>query len=171
MTHMCICLLEKQALASRWRCSAFLAIDALDSQNPTQNDEQMALDFTSVTSKRVISPLLYGVLGKQAIERPFLFKDRGAVTRLGRSVHAWNRDVKSSFMPHDFIVDFVKGGSGFDERVMAAEEGSKCRRTEPVVACIGMGLRSMVTNGPEAPPETVWQCKPIVVTDGYFDLD
>lgn len=92
------------------------------------------------------------------------------MTKLARNVHAWNHDVKSSFQPNDFIVDFVKGESGFDELVMVAEEGSECRRKAPVVACIGMGLRSMVTHGQEAPPETVWQCKPIIVTEEFFDL-
>jgi hypothetical protein len=156
---------EPQFMAARWRCLTYTAIDRRDR---TRDENSFGLEFCQAVTKRLLPQLLYGIVGPRSAQQPFLFKERDALIRLGRSAYAWNHNIKATFVLMDFTVEMVKGGLTFDKNVMTSEEGREPKKRSHVIACVGLGLMSTVSHGPDGPTERVWRCKPAVVLEDYF---
>ncbi|KDQ12468.1 hypothetical protein BOTBODRAFT_34436 [Botryobasidium botryosum FD-172 SS1] len=163
-------LKEPQVASARWRSTTFAA---LSDDNASRGPEtSYSGSFVNEFETNVLAPLLTSLCGSW---KPEMLPDssRAEILDIARKAYQWNSDVKLDFFQLDLHPVLFHDTMEFDSSTMVLDDEKYQKmspRKGPIIASVGLGLRSAMSLGAGKPVDVHWKEKVEVLLDQTIPL-
>jgi hypothetical protein len=161
---------DSQIDAARWRSLTYSVIEAASTSRADSVERRAELwgdSFMRLITGRVVQPLIEAFQNAVPHGVPNLDASTTLLQKLGRDAYMWSFRSKTNHLHRDFhpIMFGRSKAFGLDEMQGL---GVINPLGSPIVASVGLGLKSSVAPGHHHDPKEGWQEKVPVITEGYF---
>lgn len=97
-------------------------------------------------------------------------KTRDALSKIGADAYRWRQSIQTSPIDQEFQATMFGSEGTYSDDDMRLDTGQTdgLEVNPKLVACVGLGLRSVTVTGPHQPPQATRYMKAVVVTEKYF---